>query len=63
MQELSFYIEQMTVPNRLIAFLSVVRRFLLGDVANFKSFKLPIFWLLDLVYGSCRWLKQRGIFF
>jgi hypothetical protein len=28
-----------------------------------KSFKLPIFWLLDLAFRSCGWLKQKCIFF
>jgi hypothetical protein len=34
------------------SFLSVVLRFLLGDAADFKIFKLPTFCLLDLVSGS-----------
>jgi hypothetical protein len=33
-----FYFGQTTVPNRLIAFLSIVRWFLLGDTTDFKIF-------------------------
>jgi hypothetical protein len=32
------YIGQMIVPNGLIAFLSIVRQFLLGDATYFKIF-------------------------
>jgi hypothetical protein len=58
-----FYFREMTVLNGLIAFCLLCSGSFLGTLRTSKSFKLLTFWLLDLVFGSRGWMKQKGIFF
>jgi hypothetical protein len=58
-----FYFGEMTMLNGLIAFCLLCSGSFLGTLRTSKSFKLLTFWLLNLVFGSRGWMKQKDIFF
>jgi hypothetical protein len=63
MARLRFYFGQMIVLNELITFCPVCDSSFSGTLQISKSFKLPIFWLLDSAFGLRGLLKWKCTFF